>query len=47
MSERMLVSILSVSMDPREMLWDVDTQTQASLCGDLKAEDLKCLLVLS
>ena len=39
-SERMLVSILSVSVDPREMSWDEAALKLAPLCGDLKPEDL-------
>ena len=38
-SELMLVSILSVSVDPYEMLW-AEPVLALSLCGDLKPEDL-------
>ena len=39
-SEWMLVSMLSVSLSPRKMLWAVATLALAPLCGDLKPEDL-------
>ena len=39
-SEWMLVSILSVSVDPHEMSLVKAALALAPLCGDLKAEDL-------
>ena len=36
LSERMLVSLLSVSVDPREMSWAETALAQTPLCGDLK-----------
>ena len=39
-SEQMLVYILSVSVDPHEMLWAKAAMALAPLCGDLKPEDL-------
>ena len=39
-SEQMLVSILSVSVDPREMSLAEVALALAPLCGDLKTEDL-------
>ena len=35
-SEQMLIPILSVSMDPREMSWAEAALALAPLCGDLK-----------
>ena len=39
-SERMLVSILSVTMHSREMSWTEARLALTPLCGDLKPEDL-------
>ena len=36
----MLVSILSVSVDPREISWTEAALVLAPLCGDLNLEDL-------
>ena len=38
-SERMLISILSVSVDPRDMPWTEDASALAPLCGDLILKD--------
>ena len=39
-SEQLLVSILSVSVDPREMSWAEATLALAPLCGNLNQKDL-------
>ena len=39
-SERMLISILSVSVEPLEMQWAETALVLAPLCEDLKPEDL-------
>ena len=39
-SEQMLVSILSVTMDPHEMSWAETALGLTPLCGDLNLKDL-------
>ena len=39
-SELMLISLLSVSMDPCDVLWVEAALTLAPLCGDINSEDL-------
>ena len=46
MSEQMLVSILSVSVDPHEMLWAKGALALAPLCGNLNPGDLPFFLML-